>query len=122
MRRSASLRPLTFIALSALALPIFAVQGQEATSRASIQAIPKAERPMLAVRDIEFQAQLSSDERRELNQWTALATIFGGRRDATMDARPPSICWRSRRPRCSRRLCRPPETSVCSSAIRWMPR
>lgn len=87
MRRSASLRPLTFIALSALALPIFAVQGQEATSRASIQAIPKAERPMLAVRDIEFQAQLSSDERRELNQWTALATIFGGRRDATMDAR-----------------------------------
>jgi hypothetical protein len=47
---------------------------------------------MLAVRDLEFQAQLSAEERQQLNQWTALHAIF--RRHRQQDGHGP----RARRP------------------------
>lgn len=60
--------------------------AQEATDRGEIRSIPRNQRPMVAVRDFEFQAQLGTDERQEMNKWTALNSIFRGGGPATLDA------------------------------------
>jgi curli biogenesis system outer membrane secretion channel CsgG len=57
--------------------------AQEAGARLDVPSIPRNQRPMIAVRDFEFQAQLSPEERQQLNQWTALGAIFGRGREGT---------------------------------------
>lgn len=60
--------------------------AQEAADRGEIRSIPRNQRPMVAVRDFEFQAQLGADERQEINKWVALNSIFRGGGPATLDA------------------------------------
>jgi curli biogenesis system outer membrane secretion channel CsgG len=60
--------------------------AQEATDRGEIRSIPRAQRPMVAVRDFEFQAQLGAEERQQMNQWTALHAVFNRNGSQTLDA------------------------------------
>lgn len=72
-------RALHLMTLLAVVGGLTTAGAQEAADRPEIQPIPRAQRPMLAVRDFEFQAQLSAEERQQLNQWTALHGIFRNR-------------------------------------------
>lgn len=60
--------------------------AQEATDRGEIRSIPHTQRPMLAVRNFEFQAQLAPEERQQMNQWTALHSILRRDGSTTLDA------------------------------------
>lgn len=75
-----------FLLASMLLVGTTSAAAQEATDRGEIRSIPRNQRPMVAVRDFEFQAQLGADERQEMNKWTALNSIFRGGGPATLDA------------------------------------
>ncbi len=71
----------TVIALIAFATPLTAQPSRED------RAIPLAQRPGVAIRDLDFAAQLSPEDQRELNQWDGLALLLRRGNDTRVDAR-----------------------------------
>lgn len=78
--RLAPLRP--FVAAAALALPATAPLAAQASTDSAgartVAAIPRAQRPTVAVRAFEFAAMLGPEERQELNSIGALAVALRG--------------------------------------------